>query len=69
MTPDERLNELEARYTLQQQQLDSLSTVVWEQQRTIDILVREVQRLKDRLEAQGTPGPITADDEGPPPHY
>jgi SlyX protein len=69
MTVDERLNELEARYTLQQQQLDSLNGVLWEQQRTVDALVREVQRLRDRLEAQGAPSPVTGEDEGPPPHY
>ena len=69
MTADERLNELEARYTLQQQQFDSLSGVLWEQQRTIDILVREIQRLKDRMDSQGAPSPVTTDEEGPPPHY
>ena len=69
MTAEERLNELEARYTLQQEQFDALSGVLWEQQRTIDALVREVKVLREKLETQGAPSPIGVADEGPPPHY
>lgn len=69
MTTDSRLDELEARYTLQQRQLEDLSTALWEQQKTLDVLVAEMRSLRERLQSQGGVSPITTDDEGPPPHY
>ncbi len=62
-----RVTELEARYTLQADLLQKLSDVLWEQQKTIDLLTARITRLEERLKSLGEAE--TADDDDPPPHY
>lgn len=69
MTDTNRLDELEARYTLQQDQIEQLSQVVWEQQRSLDALVAEVRRLRERLQGLGGSSPLTGAEDEKPPHY
>jgi SlyX protein len=64
---DTRLVELEIRYTQQQELLQELSGVLYEQGRVIDALRMEVDRLKRKLEAE--PGLVDARQNERPPHY
>ena len=59
-----RLIDLETRYTHLERQLADLSQVVFEQQRVIDALQRQLTELRDRSGAAGDPTP-----NDPPPHY
>jgi SlyX protein len=64
---DKRLVELEIRYTQQQELLQELSDVLYQQGRTIDALRLEVDRLKRKMEAE--PGLVDARQQERPPHY
>lgn len=65
---EERIIELETRYTHQQAMLQDLSDVLFAQQKTIDALKSEVEWLKKRLEAF-EPGLVDVTGDEPPPHY
>jgi SlyX protein len=64
---DKRLVELEIRYTQQQELLQELSDVLYQQGRIIDALRLEVDRLKRKLDAE--PGLVDARQQERPPHY
>lgn len=63
---EQRIVELEARYTEQQDMLENLSEVLIRQQRTIDRLEAELSQLKKRIEE---PGLVDAKADEKPPHY
>jgi SlyX protein len=63
---EQRIVELEARYTEQQDMLEDLSEVLIRQQRAIDRLEAELSQLKKRVEE---PGLVDAKAEEKPPHY
>jgi len=65
---EERIIQLEERYTHQQALLQDLSDVVFEQQKAIDQLQAEVTHLKQRLQA-AEPGLVDANANERPPHY
>ena len=65
---EERIIQLEERYTHQQALLQDLSDVVFEQQKAIDQLKAEVTYLKQRLQAF-EPGLVDANANERPPHY
>jgi uncharacterized coiled-coil protein SlyX len=62
---EERLIELEMRYTLQQELLRQLSDVLLDQGRQLDRLRRELELLRSRQHE--APSPLAADER--PPHY
>lgn len=62
---EDRLTELEMRYTLQQELLQQLSDVVHQHEREIDRLRREVEQLRGRVADGGVP----LDPDEKPPHY
>ncbi|MBZ4335878.1 SlyX family protein [Corallococcus interemptor] len=64
---DKRLVELEIRYTQQQELLQELSDVLYQQGRVIDALRAELDRLKRKLDAE--PGLVDARQQERPPHY
>lgn len=64
---EERLTELEIRFTEQQRLTQELSEVLYQQQRAIDLLSSEVQLLKQKLAAE--PGLVDANATEKPPHY
>ncbi len=65
---EERIIQLEERYTHQQALLQDLSDMVFEQQKAIDQLKAEVGYLKQRLQAF-EPGLVDAAPNERPPHY
>jgi|JI10StandDraft_1071094.scaffolds.fasta_scaffold87804_2 uncharacterized coiled-coil protein SlyX len=62
---EERITELEMRYTLQQDLVRQLSDVVLQQGRELDLLRGELERLRSRQHE--APNPINLDER--PPHY
>lgn len=64
---ESRIAELEIRYMQQQETLQELSDVLYEQQRVIEALRVELDLLKKKLEAE--PGLVDARQHERPPHY
>ena len=64
---DDRLTELELRYTELQALVQELSDVVYAQQKELDLLRSEIVLLKRRVEAE--PGLVDAKADEKPPHY
>lgn len=65
---EERVADLESRLAFQDDAMQTLSDVVYEQERVIERLRLQMQALIKRLEElQGQVG--VADDDVPPPHY
>ncbi|MCP1649379.1 SlyX family protein [Pseudomonas sp. GD04087] len=68
MELDNRVTDLESRLAFQDDTLQTLSDVVYEQERVIERLRLQMQALLKRLEdLQGQVG--IAEDDAPPPHY
>jgi len=65
---DYRLTELEIKASFNEDLLDQLNQVVIRQQRQIDALVREVERLRQQIPEAGSGGFSRASDNLPP-HY
>jgi len=64
MNADARVVDLEIRYAHLEKQLLELNQVVFEQQRTIDLLEQQIVALRTRMSALGEPM-----DHEKPPHY
>ena len=67
-TPTDRLTALEIKACFNDDLLDVLNQQVTRQQDQIDLLVREVQRLRRQAQAPDPDGPRNPRDELPP-HY
>ncbi|MBX7098183.1 MAG: SlyX family protein [Myxococcaceae bacterium] len=68
MSPDERVTELELKFTVQEHQLQELSEVLWKQQREIDALQTRLALLAKKLEGEGG-GLVDPQQQERPPHY
>ena len=64
---DERMAELEIRQAFQDDALQEMSDVIVDQQKQIDLLKRELERLSQRQEEQSQQYQEVPND--PPPHY
>ena len=62
---EQRLVDLEVRYTHLERLVEELNEVVFAQQQTIDRLVRQLAELAERAEVAGPPAPAAEK----PPHY
>lgn len=69
MTDEQRITELEIRYTHQENFLQALNEIVVNQQKTIERLEKEILDLKRSVNTEGgvSPGRTLRDDI--PPHY
>ena len=68
MDLENRMADLESRLAFQDDALQTLSDVVYEQERVIERLRLQMQAMLKRLEdLQGQVG--VAEDDAPPPHY
>jgi len=68
MSVEERLNEVETRLTFQDDAIQSLSDLVYVQQRQLDRLQQICDLLNQRLNEAAGDTPVKVIDE-PPPHY
>lgn len=66
---EQRLVELEIKASYAEDLLDSLNQMVARQQEQIDLLLREVSRLRQRSEPEATPGAVRDPRDELPPHY
>jgi Uncharacterized protein conserved in bacteria len=66
---EHRLTELEMRLAHHERMAEELSSVMFEQGRTIDLLTAQVRRLRDRVAELESGMPRPPQDEPPPPHY
>lgn len=62
-----RVDELEMRFMEQQRLLEELSTVLYAQQRTMDLAFSRVEQLEKKLASE--PGLVDARADERPPHY
>ncbi len=65
---EERIVELELRFTEQQRMLQELSDVVYAQGRALEVLQHELAAVRQKLAAV-EPGLVDATAVEPPPHY
>jgi SlyX protein len=66
---EDRLIALETRLAYHERMADEVSEVLATQQRTIDLLIAKLRRLRDRLADVESGLERPAQDEKPPPHY
>lgn len=64
---EDRITELELRFTEQHQLFEDLSQVLYAQQQQIDVLMAELAVLKKKTAAE--PGIVDASERERPPHY
>ncbi|HYD68935.1 SlyX family protein [Azospirillum sp.] len=64
-----RLIDLETRLAHHERMAEELSTVMFEQGRTIDLLTAQVRRLRERLADLEAGVERSPQDDRPPPHY
>lgn len=65
---DDRLTQLEIKISYAEDMLDTLNALVAKQQDQIDLLLREVSRLRQQDSGLAAGGPVAPRDELPP-HY
>jgi uncharacterized coiled-coil protein SlyX len=68
LTPDERMDELESRLALLQDDVDSLNATIIQQAKTIDALLMAVHDLHQKPNSGSLFDKFTPSDEKPP-HY
>jgi SlyX protein len=66
---DERMTELEIRYTDMEATIESLQDTVLRQQQKIDSLIEKFAQLESRLKDSGGQHILSPSEESPPPHY
>lgn len=66
---EQRLIELEGRLAHHERMAEEMSSVLFEQGRTIDILTVQVRRLTERLRTVEEGWDRSPQDDRPPPHY
>ncbi len=67
---DERIADLEIRYSHQEASLEALTRTVVEQQQLIDLLSRQLEQMRAMMrELAASAGAVGSGDEPPPPHY
>jgi len=68
-TPEERLTDLEIRYTEQEDTIQKLDEVVRLQQEELETLGTALRHCTDRLQALGGADPERSLEDDKPPHY
>jgi SlyX protein len=66
---ENRLNELEIRFTHQERTIEELNETVCRQEITLERLEREVQALRDQMKVLLPSLIMSSEEEEPPPHY
>ncbi|MDH3976472.1 MAG: SlyX family protein [Deltaproteobacteria bacterium] len=66
---EERIRDLEMRFMRQESTIEDLNDVLYGQQKEIDKLGSELERLKDRIKTGAASIIRDPSEETPPPHY
>ncbi|OYD82801.1 SlyX family protein [Azospirillum brasilense] len=66
---ESRLTELESRLAHHERMAEEMSSVLFEQGRTIDLMTAQIRRLRDRVAELESGVSRAPQDEPPPPHY
>ena len=66
---NKRVTELETRLAFQDQTIQELNEALIDQQRQIDGLREELERLREQIGASGVSNVASPSEETPPPHY
>ncbi|TNF38620.1 MAG: SlyX family protein [Gammaproteobacteria bacterium] len=66
---ESRLIDLEIRFAHQQNHIDELDKVIYQQQQLIDRLQEKVVLLEKRLKTMGESNILRPEEDRPPPHY
>jgi SlyX protein len=69
LSPEQRLDELETRLSFQDHTVHQLNDALTDQQRQIDQLHAQIDRLRQQLETVSAALPAQAAEDEVPPHY
>jgi len=68
-TLQEKLIDLEIRLTHQEDHIQSLDKVIYEQDQLLSALANKIKQMETKLQGMGEENILSAEDETPPPHY
>ncbi|HED35904.1 MAG TPA: SlyX family protein [Gammaproteobacteria bacterium] len=66
---EDKLIDLEIRLTHQEDHIQSLDKVIYEQDQLISSLIKKVRQMDHKLKSVGDENILSSEDEAPPPHY
>ena len=66
---DDKLVDMEIRFAHQQDHIEQLDRVIYQQQQTIDALAERLGQIEKRLKSATEANILKPEEESPPPHY
>ncbi len=66
---EEKLIDLEIRLTHQEDHIQSLDKIIYEQDQLLSALLEKVKQMDEKIKNSGENNILSADEEVPPPHY
>ena len=64
-----KLIDMEIRFAHQQDHIEQLDQIIYQQQQTIDALSRRLQDVEKRLKSAAESNILKPEEDSPPPHY
>jgi len=65
----EKIIDLEIRLTHQEDHIQALDKIVYEQDQLLNALLEKVKQMDEKIKSNGENNILSAQDETPPPHY
>jgi len=66
---EEKLIDLEIRLTHQEDHIQALDKIIYEQDQLLSALTEKIKQLDHKLKSSGESNILSTDEERPPPHY
>lgn len=66
---EEKIIDLEIRLTHQEDHIQSLDKIIYEQDQLLNVLLEKVKAMDEKLKSTGENNILSAAEEVPPPHY
>jgi len=66
---EDKLVDMEIRFAHQQDYIEQLDRVIYQQQQTIDALAERLAQIEKRLKSAAEANILKPEEESPPPHY